>query len=245
MRSPKHLATLFLLAAGASQGSAQSPGAGPSAAVLAIEEDPTRFEADIRAFEAADRARPPRPGGIVFIGSSSIKNWTDVAADFPRVPVLNRGFGGSTMADVVHYMDRILLPYRPRLVVLYAGDNDLALGRTPQRVLGDYRALVARLRSSLPAVRLAFVSVKPSPSRRALMDRAREANRLIRAETSRDSLQTYVDVFTPMLGAGGEPRPELFEADSLHLTRRGYLLWRKVLTPLVRWPAVERAPHAP
>jgi hypothetical protein len=94
--------------------------------------DPARFEAEIRAFEAADRTSPPPFGGIVFIGSSSIKNWTDVAADFPGVPVLNRGFGGSTLADVVYYADRILLPYRPRLVVLYAGDNNLASGRTPR-----------------------------------------------------------------------------------------------------------------
>src|SRR5690348_10317985 len=106
---------------------------------------PRRFEAEIRAFEAADRASPPLPGGVVFIGSSSIRGWDSLAADFPGVPVLNRGFGGSTLADVVYYVDRILLPYRPHLVVLYAGDNDLALGRTPGQVVSDYRVFVARL----------------------------------------------------------------------------------------------------
>jgi lysophospholipase L1-like esterase len=227
MPSTRRLAILLLLAAGARAVSAQGDAA-------ASRLDPSRFEADIRAFEAADRVSPPPLGDVVFVGSSSIKNWTDVAADFPGVPVLNRGFGGSTLADVVYYVDRIVLPYRPRLVVLYAGDNDLTLGRTPERLLGDYRAFVRRVRSALPATRIAFVSIKPSPSRRAYIGRARETNQRIRVEIMRDSLQAYVDVFTPMLDATGQPRPELFLADSLHMTRAGYLLWRTLLAPLVR-----------
>jgi lysophospholipase L1-like esterase len=195
---------------------------------------PTRFEAEIHAFEAADRANPPPTGGVVFIGSSSIQAWANMAADFPGVPVLNRGFGGSTLADVVYYADRILLPYRPRLVVLYAGDNDLTLGRTPERVVDDYRAFVARLRSARPAARVVFVSIKPSPARRAFIPRMRETNQRIRAIIARDTLQAYVDVFTPMLDATGQPRPELFVADSLHMTRAGYLLWRALLAPVVR-----------
>jgi lysophospholipase L1-like esterase len=118
-------------------------------------------------------------------------------------------------------------------VVLYAGDNDLALGRTPDRVLGDYRAFVAHLRSAYPAARIAFVAIKPSPARRAYLARARETNQRIRAEITRDSLQLYVDVFTPMLDTRGQPRPELFGADSLHMTRAGYLLWRSVLAGVV------------
>jgi lysophospholipase L1-like esterase len=217
MRSTRHLAILLLLGACTHAVPAQSP---------------RPFEPEIRAFEAADRTSPPPLGSVVFIGSSSIKNWSGVAADFPGVPVLNRGFGGSTLADVVHYADRILLPYRPRLVVLYAGDNDLAQGRTPKRVLNDYRAFVARLRSAWPETRVAYVSIKPSPSRRIYIDRMRETNQRIRAEIARDSLSTYVDVFTPMLDASGQPRPELFQSDSLHMTRAGYLLWRALLTPV-------------
>lgn len=195
--------------------------------------NPEAFEPEIRAFGAADRSSPPAPGGVVFVGSSSIKNWTNVATDFPGARVLNRGFGGSTLADVVHYEDRIVLPYRPRLVVLYAGDNDLAQGHTPEQVVGDYRAFVTRLRSALPAARLAFISIKPSPSRRQFMALAREANQRIRAEIARDSLATYLDVFTPMLNRVGQPRPELFIADSLHMNRAGYLLWRSLLQPVI------------
>ena len=191
------------------------------------------FEPEIRAFEVVDSAHRPADSSVVFVGSSSIKNWTNLAADFPGVPVLNRGFGGSTLADVVQYMDRIVLRYRPRLVVLYAGDNDLAMGRSPDRLVADYRSFVARLRASQPGTRLAFISIKPSPSRRALMSAARETNRRIRAEAARDSLQTFVDVFEPMMGPGGQPRPELYVADSLHMTRAGYLLWRRLLAPVV------------
>ena len=229
-----HIAILLLVGACARAVPAQSPGARPSRADAATALDPTRFEAEIRAFEAADRTRPPPLGGVLFVGSSSIKNWTGLAADFPGVPVLNRGFGGSTLADVVYYANRIVLPYQPRLVMLYAGDNDLAEGRTPERVLGDYRTFVTRLRSAWPAVLIAFVSIKPSPARRAYIERMRETNQRIRAEIARDSLQAYVDVFTPMLGATGQPRPELFGPDSLHMTRAGYMLWRALLAPVVR-----------
>jgi lysophospholipase L1-like esterase len=222
----RHLTILLLLAAARAASAQSVVGTSPRL-------DPTRFAAEVRAFETADRAKPPPQGGIVFVGSSSIKNWTGVAADFPGLPVLNRGFGGSTMADVVYYEDRIVLHYHPRLVVLYAGDNDLVEGRTPEQVLADYQAFVARLRSGSPTARLVFVSIKPSPSRRAYLDRARETNRRIRAEITRDSLQTYIDVFTPMLGASGQPRPELFVTDSLHMTRAGYLLWRRLLAPVV------------
>jgi len=232
--SSRWLALLFLASGyarplpGQAGDPSQSCGASAAGAL-----DPRRFEAEIRAFEAADRASPPLPGGVVFIGSSSIRGWDSLAADFPGVPVLNRGFGGSTLADVVYYADRILLPYRPHLVVLYAGDNDLALGRTPGQVVSDYRVFVARLRSAWPRARVAFISIKPSPARRACIDRARETNRRIRSEIARDSLETYVDVFTPMLDATGQPRPELFLADSLHVTRAGYVLWRSLLARVV------------
>ena len=199
----------------------------------APDENARRFEPEIRAFEAHDRATTPPAGGIVFVGSSSIKNWVEVVQDFPGRPVLNRGFGGSTLADVRYYEDRVVLRYKPRLVVLYAGDNDLAMGRSPERVLRDYRAFAAHLRSVQPGTRLVYVSIKPSPARRALLRAARRTNELIRSEIGRDSLASYLDVVTPMLGPGGQPRAELFGPDSLHLNRSGYLLWRRLLGPLV------------
>lgn len=222
MPDPRRLAGLLLaaaLAACARTGPVRAP-------------DP--FAEEIGAFEAADRAAPPVPGGVVFVGSSSFRLWPGLAADFPGARVVNRGFGGSTLPDVLRHAPRVVLPHRPRLVVLYAGDNDLAAGRTPAQVLADYRAFVALVRQALPATRVAFVSVKPSPSRRATMELARETNRLVRAETERDTLQAFVDVFGSMLGPDGQPRPELFVADSLHMTPAGYALWRERLAPVVR-----------
>ena len=193
-----------------------------------------RFEPEIQRFETMDKAAPPTLGGVVFVGSSTFRLWPDLAGDFPGVPVLNRGFGGSTLPEVVAATPRIVLPHRPRLVVLYAGDNDLAEGRTTANVLADYHAFVALVRRKLPATRIVFVSIKPSPSRWALVDSMRVANRLVRDEIARDSLQLYVDLFTPMLGADGRPRPELFRDDSLHMTPAGYALWRERLASVVR-----------
>ena len=193
-----------------------------------------RSEAEIRAFEAADRAAAPSPGGIVFYGSSSIRLWQSLASDFPGLPVLNRGFGGSTLPEAIHYLPRAVLPLRPRTIVLYEGDNDLSLGWGPTEIAEDYRTFVRTVRDALPNTRIVFISLKPSPSRWRLVDQQREANRLVREIVARDTLQTFVDVFTPMLGANGRPRPELFVADSLHLTPAGYSVWRAQVAPVLR-----------
>ena len=191
------------------------------------------FEPEIRAFEAADRLIPPAPGGIVFVGSSSVRLWPNLVGDFPDEPVLNRGFGGSTLPDVIYFAPRIVLPYRPRLVVLYAGDNDLAAGRTPEQVAADYTTFVRVVRDALPATRVVFISIKPSPSRWAIHEQMERANTLVAHAAGRDTLATFVDVYTPMLGASGYPRPELYQADSLHMTAAGYALWRTRLTPVL------------
>jgi lysophospholipase L1-like esterase len=193
-----------------------------------------RLELEIRAFEASDRAAMPAPSGIVFVGSSSIRLWRSLAADFPGLPVLNRGFGGSTLPEVNHYLSRIVLPYHPRTIVLYAGDNDIALGRSPRQIVDDYRAFVKRVRDSLPRVRIVVIGIKPSPSRWKLADLQREANRLVREVVARDTLQSFVDVFAPMLGDNGRPQPSFFVADSLHMTPAGYSVWRTQVAPHVR-----------
>jgi lysophospholipase L1-like esterase len=204
-----------------------------------------RFESEIRQFETSDSASPPAAGGIVFVGSSSFRKWESLAHDFPRLPVLNRGFGGSTFPEALHYASRVVLPYRPREIVVYEGDNDLASGRTPRQVADDYRTFVRTVRAALPATRIVFVSIKPSPSRWALAPAAREANRLVRAIVAGDTLQSYVDVFTPMLGANGRPRPELFVSDSLHMTPAGYAIWRARIAPALRGAASRCVPPPP
>lgn len=206
--------------------------------------DPRRFEEDIQAFEDMDPRFPPPVRPVLFVGSSSIVRWDSLEEDFAGTPVLNRGFGGSHASDLLHHLDRVVLPYEPRMVFVYEGDNDLNAGKTPQRILADYRELVARIHSRLPDTRIAFISVKPSPSRRHLLPLARETNRLLEELASGDVRLEYVDVFTPMLDSTGEPRPELFVEDRLHLSDEGYRVWKEAIRPYVPGLDSARAPGA-
>jgi len=149
-----------------------------------------------------------------------------------RLDVINRGFGGSEIADSTFFVDRIVIPYRPKMVVLYAGDNDLAGGRTPQQVFQDYKAFVERVHRKLPNIRIAFISIKPSPARASLLQSMREANGLIKAYAIHARRLIHIDVFTPMLDKDGSPRPELF--GRLHMNSEGYRLWKLVVAPIIR-----------
>lgn len=192
--------------------------------------DRDRWEPAMQAFEAGEQARPSPEGGIVFIGSSSIRFW-DLAKSFPDLPVVNRGFGGSEIADSTRYADRILLPLAPQVVVLYAGDNDISMGKTPDEVVSDYRAFVAKVHDALPKTRVVFIAVKPSLSRWNLVGAMRRANEMIRAVAADDPRLAFVDIDTPMIGSDGRPRAELFVEDGLHLSAEGYKLWTSLLRP--------------
>ncbi len=189
------------------------------------------WEGDIARFQALDAQQPPPRGAVLFVGSSSIRFWDSLATDFPGQKVINRGFGGSEVRDSTWYADRIVIPYAPRLIVFYAGDNDLNAGRTPQQVRDDFVAFVTRVRRDLPDTRIAYISIKPSPSRAQLLPQIAEANGLIREAGKRFSNVDFLDVYTPMLGPDGQPRPELFREDMLHMTPAGYAIWRQVVAP--------------
>ncbi len=160
--------------------------------------------------------------------------WQSLAEDFPGIKVINRGFGGSELADSTFYVDRIVIPYKPRIVFLYAGDNDLAGGKTPQQVFEDYKAFVSRVHRQLPRTRIAFISIKPSPVRASLLQSMKQVNGLVEAYATHARRLVYIDVFTPMLGKDGSPRPELFGPDKLHMNSNGYSLWTSVITPGIR-----------
>lgn len=194
----------------------------------------SRWEPDIQAFEAADQEHPPAPGGVLFVGSSSIRMWETLEEDFEGLPVLNRGFGGSQMSDVVEFADRIVLPYRPRAIVVYAGDNDLWEGDTPQQVLEDFQSFVRIVHAELPETPIAYIAVKPSVARWSIVDRIRETNDLIRRFTETDPRLEFIDIYTPMLRSDGTPDPALFIEDGLHLNARGYDLWESIVEPVVR-----------
>jgi lysophospholipase L1-like esterase len=192
------------------------------------------FADEIANFLAADRVAPPPAHGVLFVGSSTIRMWPALSADFPGVPVIQRGFGGSELSDVVHYAPRIVIPYKPRLIIVYAGDNDIAAGKTAKAVFGEYVEFVRLVERALPDTRIAFVSIKPSIARWPLIEQIRAANSMVRDFAARDPRLLYVDTYTPMLGADGRPRRELFIEDGLHMNDSGYALWRSILNPIVR-----------
>jgi lysophospholipase L1-like esterase len=193
--------------------------------------DPRQWEEDIAAFERTDSLQVPVKKGVLFVGSSSVRLWDSLPQRFPGQKTINRGFGGSWLSDVVHYFDRIVLPYQPRTIVVYSGENDIAGGKSAQSLLKDFEALLSLKQKYLPESKLIFISLKPSPSRHERLDEMKKANALIREWMSREKRVVFVDVFTPMLDTAGKPKERLFGPDRLHMNRLGYDLWTQLLKP--------------
>lgn len=188
-----------------------------------------RWAKELAEFERADATRPPEPGGMLLVGSSSFRMWDNVAAAFPERRVVNRGFGGSQMHELLALTDRLVWPYAPKEILVYEGDNDLAAGKGPAQIEEEFRAFAGMVHRRLPAATIYFVAIKPSPSRVQLLEQAKETNDRIAAYCATRSWLKFIDVFTPMLQADGQPRPELFIADRLHLNDAGYALWTEVI----------------
>jgi len=191
------------------------------------------FESDIEKFEAQDKIQPPTPGGVVFVGSSSIVRWKTLAEDFPDYNVINRGFGGSEISDSVRFAKRIVTPYRPNMIVFFAGTNDIAGGKSAQTVADDFRQFVEEVRTELSKTTIVFISITPAPSRQAKWDVDVEANRLIADYCRHHPHMKYVDLYHQFLTADGGPRPELFVSDQLHLRPEGYEIWKKAIGPIL------------
>lgn len=189
-----------------------------------------RWRASIDDFAAADKLHAPKSGGVLFVGSSSIRLWNDLESNFETAAVIKRGFGGSRMLDCARYVDQLVLPYKPRLVIVYAGDNDLAEGRSPQQVLQSFTEFVTKVRQALPETRIAYLSIKPSPLRVELMPHMIQTNALIAGFAARTPNLDYIDIYSKMLDTQGQPRADLFLADSLHLNAAGYAIWKTVIS---------------
>lgn len=192
----------------------------------------SKWEPNIQKFEAKDKQNPPAPGGILFVGSSSIVYW-DTDKAFPRHNIINRGFGGSQTSDSLEFADRIIINYKPRLIAIYAGDNDIAAGKSVETVVSDTMQLFTKIHKALPQTRIIYIAIKPSILRWKLVDQMRQANAQIRAITDTDWRMKFLDIDTPSLGPDGKPRPELFVKDGLHLSPEGYALWNKKIAPLL------------
>lgn len=194
------------------------------------------FWKEILAFKKQDSLQQPPAHPILFTGSSSFTKWTSLAADFPGYPVLNRGFGGSTLVDVIRYAYDVILPYQPKQVIIYCGENDLATpdSVSSKEVINRFKTLFGIIRQNLPAATIDFVSIKPSPSRKVIFKKLREVNAAVKTFLAGQKNTGYIDIYPDMLNSKGEPREELYVSDMLHMKPGGYEIWRKRILPFLR-----------
>jgi lysophospholipase L1-like esterase len=192
------------------------------------------FWNEIQNFKHKDSLSAPVKNGIVFLGSSSIRKWTDAETVYHSYNVINRGFGGSTLAQAADYVNELVFPYRPRQVVIYSGENDIAIDKiTAEETLKRVQNLVSKIRAGMPNLPIVFLSIKQSPSRVEYTEVVLKANRLIKNYLKAVDHTSYLDVNAKMLDQKGAMRPELFESDMLHLKPAGYAIWETALTPLL------------
>ena len=187
-----------------------------------------KWEESIARFEKADRDDDLEAVEVMFVGSSSIRGW-DLKKSFPNQDYLNRGFGGSHIADSIHYFDRFIAPRRPQIVVFYAGDNDIASGKSVDQVVSDFEQFVRHVTKQPQSGKLVFVAIKPSLKRWAIYPQMAEANQRIQEICDADDRLFFADIAKPMLGKEGEPLEKFFVDDGLHLTEQGYQLWTKIV----------------
>ena len=193
---------------------------------------PTRWATTINAFKTSDTYNPPPQNAVLFVGSSSIVYW-NTKKWFPDITTINRGFGGSEINDSLYYADAIIIPYHPKTVVFYAGDNDIASGKTPAMIFADFKALAKKLRDNLPETKIIVVSIKPSIARWTLWSAMQEANGLISKFCTTQTNFYFADVTKVMLDASGQPRNDIFVSDGLHMNDNGYELWTSVVRPII------------
>ncbi|CAN5599388.1 SGNH/GDSL hydrolase family protein [soil metagenome] len=190
------------------------------------------YAAEIQAFKSQDSASFPPKNAILFIGSSSFTKWTDVQNYFPGRKIINRAFGGSTLPDVIRYADDIVFPYNPKQVVIYCGENDLAIDSvTADMAATRFKQLFTIIRSKLPKIPIVYIGMKPSPSRRKIFGKVMVANGYIRDFLDEQSYAYYIDTYYPMLLKNGQPNGSLFTDDSLHMNAEGYKLWKYLMEP--------------
>lgn len=194
--------------------------------------DPARFAREIDVFKQWDRKNAWPADGVLFAGSSSIRMWP-TRERFPDLPVINRGFGGAQIPDMLHYYDDVIKPYAPRVIVFYCGDNDIADGRTPAQVVEDFGTFLTRIRKDFPKTQVIYLPAKPSIARWNLWPRMHDANNRIKAMAERDQCLTFANTDVVLLGEDGKPRKDLFLDDGLHLNAAGYSKWTAVVRPLI------------
>ncbi len=192
------------------------------------------FYSDIQNFKKQDSANFPAKHTILLVGSSSFTKWTDVQDYFPTYPIINRGFGGSSLLDVIRYANDIIFPYQPKQIVIYCGENDLAAADTSisgKIVFERFKQLFVLIRKQLPKVNIAYVSMKPSPSREKLLPKMIAGNLLIKNYLSKQKKTVFINVFNKMFNKDGTIIKDIFIKDNLHMNAKGYVIWQKIIAP--------------
>lgn len=194
------------------------------------------FYGDIQSFKKQDSAAFPPKHAILFVGSSSFTKWTDVQNYFPAYPIINRGFGGSSLPDVIHFASDIIIPYQPKQIIIYCGENDLAGSDTTVNgkvVFNRFKQLFDLIRKQLPTMSIAYVSMKPSPSRQHLWPKMIAGNTLIKKFLAKQKKAAFIDVYHKMFNADGTVMTDLFVEDNLHMNAKGYAIWQKAIAPFL------------
>ncbi|MCP4129459.1 MAG: hypothetical protein GY754_00445 [bacterium] len=210
-------------------------------------DDPKVWEDSITSFEKTDKKQMPPKEGILFIGSSSFRFWKSLKDDMNPLPVFNRGFGGAKIPDLMHYARRIIIPYKPQMIVIYCGDNDMSLGilKRPEEVLGKTINLVEFINSHLPETRIYYVSIKPSPSRMEFWPNMKKANSLIMIYADTNDNMTFIDVSSSMFDQDENLKKEIFTWDRIHMNEKGYSLWTQIIKPVLEkdYTALKKPEH--
>jgi GDSL-like Lipase/Acylhydrolase family len=223
------LTAILLLGAASSLAYAQAAKPAPAAAA----HDFARWEKDVQAFEAADKASAPPKNAILFVGSSTIVRWKTLQQDYPAHPIVNRGFGGNEIVDSTHFADRMIFPYQPRMIFLRAGGNDIHNGKTAEQVFADFKDFVSTVQARLPKTEIFYISYSPAPSRWDERDAGKKLNALIQDFVKQQPRVKYIETYDLPLDARGEARPELFVEDRLHFSPEGYKLLIERVRPFM------------
>jgi lysophospholipase L1-like esterase len=208
-------------------------GASAWAATGTADKKADAWEKDMAAFAEKDRQQPPPQDAILFVGSSTIRIW-DLKKCFPELVTINRGFGGSQYADSARYADRIIVPYKPKRIVIYGGDNDIASGKTPEQVFADFEALIKAIRKGLPDTPIIVLSIKPSIARWDKYMLMQQVNASITGFAQKNANVKFVDLGRELLGGDQKPLADLFQKDGLHMNDKGYAIWSDLLRPILK-----------
>ena len=198
---------------------------------MSFAQQKTPFYQEIEAFKKADSLQMPVKNGILFVGSSSFTMWKDLEKTYQKYQAINRGFGGSNLANAIYYADDIIFPYQPRQIIIYSGENDIAEGATPDVAFDRFKLLFNLIRKKMPNVAISFISIKPSLSREKLMPQMLYTNELIKRFLSAQANTSFIDVYHLMLQDNGKPMSDIFIKDNLHMNQKGYDIWTKTITP--------------